>query len=484
MKKAVLMMAVSIFPRLLVAHDVDVEALAGKTWYGVYLNGQKMGYAEHDLRVAKDGAVEEALDVKLKVNQGGVLQDMAIAETRTYAPDGCLARISSTVTAGGVPQMFEATVEGDSMRCASMVGGRRSEETRPRPAETLGDALSRIRLVTRRPSVGDVLTYSRFECMLKVEIEGTSRVTNVEEQVLDGTAARVYTVETDERFPNETLKSVSRIIEDGTLLEDTIAGIYTMRLEPEQVAKTFDYSSDVIVSNAALIDRPIASPATRESLVLLLEGPLAETHLFTDERQRMVQDGPHVRFEAKRITLDGFTPVSLPIDDEEVKPWLKPSPFIQSDDPRITAKAKEIVGDETDAFRAAATLCAWVNANVRNKYSASLSNALDVLETMEGDCTEHSVLFVALARAAGIPAREAAGLVYTAPDKKPGFYFHQWAAVWVGKWIDMDPMFNQPLVDVTHIKLAEGDLFHQVQLIPIIGRIHVRVIEEANHADL
>ena len=75
------------------------------------------------------------------------------------------------------------------------------------------------------------------------------------------------------------------------------------------------------------------------------------------------------------------------------------------------------------------------------------------------------------------PAREVAGLIYV--DGPPaGFYFHQWAKVWVGKWIDVDPTFNQPLADVTHIKLAEGDLFRQARIIPMIGNIQIDVLPD------
>jgi len=51
--------------------------------------------------------------------------------------------------------------------------------------------------------------------------------------------------------------------------------------------------------------------------------------------------------------------------------------------------------------------------------TARLSNAIEVLEHLQGDCTEHSILFIGLARAAGIPAREVAGLVYV-DDLNPG----------------------------------------------------------------
>ena len=75
-----------------------------------------------------------------------------------------------------------------------------------------------------------------------------------------------------------------------------------------------------------------------------------------------------------------------------------------------------------------------------------------------------------------MPAREVEGLIYgDAPHT--GFYFHQWASVWVGKWIDVDPTFNQPIADATHIKLAEGDLFEQTKLLPIIGRIEIEIAD-------
>ena len=49
--------------------------------------------------------------------------------------------------------------------------------------------------------------------------------------------------------------------------------------------------------------------------------------------------------------------------------------------------------------------------------------------------------------------------------------------VWVGAWIDVDPTFNQPVADATHIKLAEGDLMEQVRLLPVIGQLKVEVLD-------
>ncbi|OQB95532.1 MAG: Transglutaminase-like superfamily protein [Candidatus Hydrogenedentes bacterium ADurb.Bin101] len=114
---------------------------------------------------------------------------------------------------------------------------------------------------------------------------------------------------------------------------------------------------------------------------------------------------------------------------------------------------------------------------MHNVFSARLSNSLEVLESLEGDCTEHSVLFIGLARAVGLPAREVAGLIYV-EGSQPGFYFHQWATVWLGEWVDVDPTFNQLPVDVTHIKLSEGDWFRQAKILPLIGRMKIKVLTD------
>jgi len=94
-----------------------------------------------------------------------------------------------------------------------------------------------------------------------------------------------------------------------------------------------------------------------------------------------------------------------------------------------------------------------------------------VLDTREGDCNEHTVLFVALVRALGIPSKQAIGLVY----HKGSFYYHSWPEVYVGDWIAMDPTLGQPLADATHIKLLEGELDQQVKLMQAIGKIRLSI---------
>jgi len=398
---------------------------------------------------------------------------MQIFSKRTYAPSGDLRTIEYRVNDPAGVKEFHAAVDGDDLVLKSKVGGETKRQHLPKPKESLRDVLKQLQLVGKDAKVGDEITFSVFEPMYRKEISGTSRIVGIEERMFDGAATRVFRVES--KLDLLSIESVAFVTEDGTVLEDVQANIVTMRLEPEALAKDVHYSNDVIVSNAAMIDTAIANPRSRATLRLRLKGPLTADHLFNNERQSLREAVGCFEFTGRRISLEGFDAARLPIGNEGVEAWLKPTLFVQSDDAKLVEKAQAIVGDATDALEVSNRLCEWVHNNVRTTFSAQLTNALEVLERLEGDCTEYSILFIGLARAVGLPAREVAGLIYM-EGTEPGFYFHQWAKVWVGKWIEVDPTFNQPLVDATHIKLAEGDLFEQARLIPIVGRIEIEVV--------
>jgi hypothetical protein len=109
----------------------------------------------------------------------------------------------------------------------------------------------------------------------------------------------------------------------------------------------------------------------------------------------------------------------------------------------------------------------------------SLPSALEVLRTRVGDCNEHTALYVALARAAGIPARIAVGLVHL----RGAFYYHAWAEVFLatnggrGRWLAVDPTLDQFPADLTHVRLARGGLDKQAAILGVRGRLEMSVLE-------
>ena len=166
-------------------------------------------------------------------------------------------------------------------------------------------------------------------------------------------------------------------------------------------------------------------------------------------------------------------PIPVPAEDPSLGPYLESTPFIQAQDPDILRQAREIAGDEKTALGAALKLMRWVYLNVSPSPTVSLPSARQVLAVRKGDCTEYTVLFTALARSLGIPAKMIAGLVH----RNGRFFYHAWPEIYLGRWVPVDPTFGEAPVDAAHIPLVEGGLKEQASLLANLGRLHIWVLE-------
>jgi transglutaminase-like putative cysteine protease len=177
--------------------------------------------------------------------------------------------------------------------------------------------------------------------------------------------------------------------------------------------------------------------------------------------------------EVRREKIEKMVSIKIPSQNKRLVAFLQPTPYLQSDNPAIRTLAAEILAGETDAGKAALRLKDWVYRNIAKRPTISIPNALEVLKTRKGDCNEHAVLFNALARAAGIPAKTVVGVVYL----RGAFYYHAWSEVWLSEWVSLDPVLNQFPADVTHVKFLEGDIDRQVDILRLIGNLKIEVLE-------
>jgi hypothetical protein len=147
-------------------------------------------------------------------------------------------------------------------------------------------------------------------------------------------------------------------------------------------------------------------------------------------------------------------------------------PLLQSNDSQIVALAHRIRGREADPRAVAERINTWVHDSIADRITFGVPNALAVLKTRSGDCNEHTQLFVALSRAAGVPARIAAGLAYV--DGK--FYYHAWPEVFLDDWVPVDPTFGQFPADAAHLRLIVGGLARQTELLRLMGNLRIDVL--------
>lgn len=220
----------------------------------------------------------------------------------------------------------------------------------------------------------------------------------------------------------------------------------------------------------------VDDPRSGGERVWLLEGDI-DWSLFTLDYFDLQSSGP-----GPVVTVRAFPPPpgsirEFPMTDvpEQIREYLRPEPLLQSDDPAIVALAGQLTEGSRDAWEAAMAICRYVDVAVEGVPTVSLPSAVEVLDSMRGDCNEHTALFVALARAAGIPAVVCNGIVYM---DNGVFGYHAWPAVWVGEWVAMEPTFGMVLADATHIILAMGSLEDQYTINAVIGRLSVREILE------
>lgn len=258
-----------------------------------------------------------------------------------------------------------------------------------------------------------------------------------------------------------------------TLKEESPAGLSLVQQsasEAKNVSGSQSVPLDLIAQTAVIPDHPISTPDGKRLLTLELAGiDLANFPTLHAGRQRL--DGNRLHIARERV--DRLQPLSLPVRDHRLRPFLEPTPFIQSDHPRIRALAKEIVREENDASSAALRIKDWVYREIAKEPTVSIPSALEVLDTRKGDCNEHTVLFNALARAVGLPARTVVGVVYL----RDAFYYHAWSEIWLGEWISLDAVLKQFPADVTHVKFIEGEIDRQIDLLQLIGKLNIRVIE-------
>ncbi len=236
--------------------------------------------------------------------------------------------------------------------------------------------------------------------------------------------------------------------------------------------------TDLLISTAVSASAPISRPRTRERLDVLLRGAATDpTAMQTHRQTARKEDDGSVALVLRRDTLPGNT-VTIAEAGAAHPEYLEASPFIQANDPELRRRARAIVGAETDSLKASLAIHNWLRKNMLREPTVSVPSALAVLRTMKGDCNEHTYLFVGLARAIGIPAKITVGIVYS----EGAFYYHAWPGVFVGRWLEMDPTLDQDAVDATHIKLLEGELADQMQLMAMIGRLKVDVRESPEPA--
>ncbi len=167
--------------------------------------------------------------------------------------------------------------------------------------------------------------------------------------------------------------------------------------------------------------------------------------------------------------------------EQATRDEMEPNLWIQSDASQIRTIAESFAKNANEPSELAVALERYVFQTVKNRdYNQTFLSALDVLNTKEGDCTEHAVLLAALARACNIPSRVAVGLVY----HRDAFYYHMWTELLVnGCWIGFDATRGYGGIDVGYIKFGHDSLAGTdamaafLPMTKLLGQIRIEIVK-------
>lgn len=244
------------------------------------------------------------------------------------------------------------------------------------------------------------------------------------------------------------------------------------RLDNVKRPRTVTADRDIYETTAIASSIPLANRVYERMRVRLGNVDLAGFELAGD-RQTFLHGILSIVRERRASIVPGY---SLPSGREIERRFpdeLRPEPLLQSDNWAIVTLARRIAGSERDPAVVAERLNSWVHDSLAKKITIGIPSALQVLRSRSGDCNEHTQLYLALARAAGIPARGAAGLAYV----NGKFFYHAWPEVWLGRWVAVDPTFGEFPADAAHLRFVTGGLTRQAELLRLIGTLSIDVLD-------
>jgi transglutaminase-like putative cysteine protease len=446
-------------------------------WFGLYLLGKKAGFTRTELRrELRDGrdVFVGRTEMLIRATVGGRDVERRQDEERVWEarPGGRLLSFRAAWSGDGGERSVTGTCERSACRAVIVAGAAREERTIEGVRETaeLADA-ARLAAARRGAVAGTQLDLDKL------------RVREMRDQFLRretiagaGVAEEVSIVSESE--VGDRLATEYRVADDGRIVEIRLGDAVVARPEPEETARRLD-RIDLFALARVTLPRPLPRDVPR-TIVYRLSG-LPRAFLKSDARQRF-EVGPsgttvltvHARRPAaadpaKDTPLARARAGAAPED-------LAATPDVNWGAPGIAALALQVAGDAKGAYEAARRLSTHVHGRLEKAYGASHDRASDVLESGKGDCTEHTVLVLALARALGIPARAVHGLVYAQyGDGQPALYWHAWPEIRsAGEWIPLDPTFGQNVADATHLALGTGT---QVDTVGLLGTLKVLGVE-------
>ncbi|MGD8459306.1 MAG: transglutaminase-like domain-containing protein [Desulfobacterales bacterium] len=439
------------------------------TWMNIFQNDRKIGFSHARFDTEPTG-YRLTETVHMRINTMGMVQDISLNTKSRLNPDFTLQELDFEISSGRFHFTVQGAVDGKTLHVTTESAGSSRRLDIPVNGKlyvmnSIMDAVAATDLRT-----GDKYAFTIFDPASMGQVDVVAEVIGperIEVGGIDQSATKI----------SMNFKGVSQLAwigKDGDIIKEKgLLGISLVKTDRKDALDGLALESSQDLTRFASVPSniPLENVAALEVLRVKIEGIPFKNLQLNGGRQTLNGQVLTVKKEA----LTDLAP-ELEIENLEAleKIFLKPGPFIQSDHQKIRDLVRDILKNDpgADPLTRAEKLLNWVNTHIEKRPVLSLPDALSTLENKVGDCNEHAVLLAALGRAAGIPTRIEAGLVYI----KDRFYYHAWNLMYLGQWVTVDPVFNQLPADVSHLRFTTGSPERQLDIMGIIGKIKLTVL--------
>jgi transglutaminase-like putative cysteine protease len=463
------------------------------------LGGARSGYVHTVVQETSQNGeklLRTSVELRLSIKNRNELVSLRMETGSEESPKGKVSGVSMRQYLGAKQQLdMKGTVDGDRLH-VKVDGGRKLDQKIPWNDEVIGLYRQSQIFRERRVKPGDQFSYQSYEPTITAVVTTRVAVKDYEEveSPLTKQRQRLLRVEAvPDKIGNVQLpRLVLWLDSEHEVVRSQVdmapLGTLTLVRTTRQIAMapaSAGPAVDIGFGQTLPTNRRLARPYEADSAVfrITVKGDDDPATTFARDEGQHIEKAEGNSFELHVRARRQPTGAGK---SEAAKPeYLQSNYFINSDDAVVRQRAREAAGPTTDDWQRALRIEKWVQDNVRTRGKTDAFGTADhVARTLEGDCTECSVLAAAMCRALNIPSRTATGLVYHVSEGRPVFNYHMWVEVYVkGQWLPLDPTLGRASIGAMHLKINDHSWHEAQSLTPLLPLMRVmgKVSIEVSH---
>jgi len=440
------------------------DLLHEDAWFSLEMRGAHVGWM-HLVREPgeRDGrsVVTTSQEVFMRIHRYGTEMEVRSSQRSVESPEGRPISLEVVTEMSREKTVTRGTFRGDRLVLETQTPGGTSRSELPWPEDGVL-ALGADLLLLRETELqaGRRVSYSTFSPDLGSVVRETV-------EVEAGRPAGLLALRsTQDELPGQ--HTITRVEPGSWAIQEIEIPSLGMRLRRTTRRAARDLPEDlpdIGFDTMIAVDTEVDDPLSVDRAVYRLragEGATLEgLDLEDGRRQRLLDPAPDgwLRLEVRR------TGGPAGGEEEPDSRYLASSSYLQTGSADLQEALAQALGPEgaegLERREVARRLALWVRDEVDERaQDIGFATAAEVARDRRGDCSEHAVLLAGLLRAAGIPSRVRAGLLYLPDggDGRPAFGFHLWTQAWLEGWLDLDATLGGEEADALHLGLATTDL--------------------------